>query len=115
MEYIYEFGLFLAQAVAIVAAVLILVAGLVAIGQKNRAEQHEGHIEIRNLNAVHYTRLRSVEHMREAYRAVQRGVFDLDTIFAHSVTRRLDEIADVFAQEAQDPDAQRSLKTIILP
>jgi L-iditol 2-dehydrogenase len=76
---------------------------------------HEDGLEIRNLNAVHYTRLRSVEHMREAYRAVQRGVFDLDPIFAHSVTRRLDEIADVFAHEARDPDAQRSLKTIILP
>jgi threonine dehydrogenase-like Zn-dependent dehydrogenase len=76
---------------------------------------HEDGLEVRNLNAVHYTRLRSVEHMREAYRAVQRGVFDLDIIFAHSVTRRLDEIADVFAEEGEAPDAQRSLKTIIRP
>ena len=42
-------------------------------------------IEIRNLNGVHYTNLRSVENMREAYRAVQRGVFDLDIIFRNSV------------------------------
>jgi serine protease SohB len=50
LEFIYEYGLFLAQAVTFVAAVLILVTGLVAIGQRQRADQHEGHIEIRNLN-----------------------------------------------------------------
>jgi L-iditol 2-dehydrogenase len=76
---------------------------------------HEDGLEIRNLNAVHYTRLQSVENMREAYRAVQRGVFDLDTIFQHSVRYSLDEIADVFAGEAQALDRQSSLKTIITP
>ncbi len=50
MEYLYEYGLFLAQAVTLVAAVLILVAGLVALGQRQRTELHEGHIEIRKLN-----------------------------------------------------------------
>lgn len=50
MEFIYEYGLFLAQAVTFVAAILILVAGLVSIGQRQRAELHEGHIEIRHLN-----------------------------------------------------------------
>ena len=50
MEYIYEYGLFLAQAATLVIAVLVVVAGLVAIGQRQRSEQHEGHIEIRNLN-----------------------------------------------------------------
>ncbi|MCB1703412.1 MAG: protease SohB [Halioglobus sp.] len=50
MEFIYEYGLFLAQAITLVAAVLILVASLVSIGQRQRADQHEGHIEIRDLN-----------------------------------------------------------------
>jgi len=50
LEFFYQYGLFLAQAVTLVAAVLILVTGLVSIGQRQRAEQHEGHIEIRNLN-----------------------------------------------------------------
>ncbi|TGD75316.1 protease SohB [Mangrovimicrobium sediminis] len=50
MHYIFEYGLFLAQAVTLVGAVLILVAGIVAIGQRNRTEQHEGHLEIRKLN-----------------------------------------------------------------
>ena len=50
MEFIYEYGLFLAQAITFVVALLVVVAGLVAIGQRQKAEQHEGHIEIRNLN-----------------------------------------------------------------
>ena len=76
---------------------------------------HEDGLEIRNLNAVHFTKLRSVEHMREAYRVVQRGVFDLDVIFKNSVTYRLDDIDAVFRKEAEGIDAQGSLKTIILP
>ena len=76
---------------------------------------HEDGLEIRNLNAVHYTRLRSVENMREAYRAIQRGVFDLDILFEHSTRYRLDEIADVFEKEAEALDRQSSLKTLIIP
>jgi threonine dehydrogenase-like Zn-dependent dehydrogenase len=76
---------------------------------------HEDGLEVRNLNAVHYTKLRSVENMRLAYRAVQRGVFDLDTIFNNSVRYRLDDIAQVFAAEARTLDLQSSLKTLIIP
>ena len=75
---------------------------------------HEDGLEIRNLNAVHYTHLRSIEHMREAYRAVQRGVFNLDIIFANSITHRLSDIASVFEQENEDGH-QSSLKTLIIP
>ena len=50
MEYIYEYGLFLAQAVTFVAAILLLVAGIVAIGQRQKSEQQEGHIEVRDIN-----------------------------------------------------------------
>jgi L-iditol 2-dehydrogenase len=76
---------------------------------------HEDGLEVRNLNAVHYTKLRSVENMREAYRAVQRGVFNLDVIFANSVQYRLDEIADVFDKETRALDEQSSIKTLIIP
>jgi L-iditol 2-dehydrogenase len=76
---------------------------------------HEDGLEIRNLNAVHYTRFQSIENMREAYRAVERGVFDLDIIFENSVTYKLDEIADVFRRESEDPGRQSSLKTLIVP
>jgi threonine dehydrogenase-like Zn-dependent dehydrogenase len=76
---------------------------------------HEDGLEVRNLNGVHYTRLRSVENMREAYRAVQRGVFNLDIIFENSKTYRLDEIGEVYKKETESIDRQSSLKTIILP
>ena len=63
MELIYEYGLFLAQAVTLVAALLIAVAGLVAIGMRQKAELHEGHIEIRNLNDKYRQIGDSIEHM----------------------------------------------------
>ena len=53
--------------------------------------------------------------MREAYRAVQRGAFDLDIILRHSRAHRLDEIAEVFEREAAALDTQDSLKTLIIP
>ena len=76
---------------------------------------HEDGLEVRNLNAVHYTRLRSIENMREAYRAVQRGVFNIDIIFENSVQYRLAEIAGVFEAESEALDRQSSLKTLIIP
>jgi threonine dehydrogenase-like Zn-dependent dehydrogenase len=76
---------------------------------------HEDGLEISNLNAMHYTKLRSVENMREAYRAIQRGVFNLDIVFKNSVKHRLDEIANVFKEEAEALDSQSSLKTLIIP
>ena len=76
---------------------------------------HEDGLEIRNLNGVHYTRLRSVENMKEAYRAVQRGVFNLDIIFENSVSYTLSEIDEVFKRETENIDTQASLKTLILP
>jgi threonine dehydrogenase-like Zn-dependent dehydrogenase len=75
---------------------------------------HEDGLEVRNLNAVHYTKLRSIENMKEAYRAVERGVFNLDIIFENAAKYRLDEIADVFRKEAESLDRQQSLKTLIV-
>lgn len=50
MEFIYEYGLFLAQAITLVVAILIVVAAIVAVGARQRADHGEGHIEIRSLN-----------------------------------------------------------------
>jgi hypothetical protein len=76
---------------------------------------HEDGLEIRNLNGVHYTKLRSLENMREAYRAVQRNVFNPDIIFKNSTTYHLNELPDVFKKETDPVDQQASSKTIILP
>jgi threonine dehydrogenase-like Zn-dependent dehydrogenase len=76
---------------------------------------HEDGLQVTNLNAMHFTKLQSVENAREAYRAVQRGVFDTDTILQSSDRYPLAEIASVFAREAQSLDTQNSLKTLIIP
>jgi threonine dehydrogenase-like Zn-dependent dehydrogenase len=76
---------------------------------------HEDGLDVRNLNAVHYTKLRSIEHMREAFRVVQRGVFNLDIIFQNSVTYSLADLPTVFQSETGNLEQQGSLKTIILP
>lgn len=76
---------------------------------------HEDALTIQNLAPMHYTKLREVEHAREAYRAVARDVFDIETILDHSDRYELDEIAEVFEKETESPGAQQSLKTIIKP
>lgn len=76
---------------------------------------HEDGLEIRNLNAVHHTGLQAIENMREAYRAVQRGVFNIDIILEHSASYKLADIGRVFAEESAAPDKQTSLKTLIIP
>ncbi|MFP3895387.1 MAG: zinc-dependent alcohol dehydrogenase [Anaerolineales bacterium] len=76
---------------------------------------HEDGLKVQNLNAMHYTKLQAVENAREAYRAVRRGVFDVDIILKNSDRYALDEIADVFAQEAESLGSQQSLKTLIIP
>jgi serine protease SohB len=49
LEFIYQYGLFLAQAVTIVAAILIAAGGLFSIGHRRHGEP-EGHIEIKDIN-----------------------------------------------------------------
>lgn len=49
MDYLFEYGLFLAKAVTIVLALLFLLAGLVAVSSRGRKEP-DGHIEIDALN-----------------------------------------------------------------
>ncbi|MDG2047368.1 MAG: protease SohB [Halioglobus sp.] len=63
MEFIYEYGLFLAQAVTLVAAVLILVAGVLSLGVRQRGDNQSGHIELLNLNEKY-------RHVSETFREV---------------------------------------------
>ncbi|PLW82101.1 protease SohB [Kineobactrum sediminis] len=49
MEYLFDYGLFLAQTITFVVAVLLLMSGIVAISQRRKAEQ-EGHIEVHKVN-----------------------------------------------------------------
>ncbi len=49
MEYLFDYGLFLAQALTLVAAILLVAGGLYAVGQRQR-DAGKGHIEVRHLN-----------------------------------------------------------------
>ncbi|HDY81952.1 MAG TPA: protease SohB [Halieaceae bacterium] len=82
MEFIYEYGLFLAQAMTLVAAILIIVAGLISLGHRQKAEQHEGHIEIKNLN----------EKYRQIGDSIAHVVTDHDTLKAQKkVVKKADK------------------------
>jgi serine protease SohB len=81
LEFIYEYGLFLAQAVTFVAAVLILVTGLVSIGMRQRADQQEGHIEIRDLNEKY-------RHIGDAFR---NAIDDPESLKLHKKAAKKDE------------------------
>ena len=49
MEFLQEYGLFLAQALTLVVAILAVAAGFVILGSRQRAPT-KGHIEIQDLN-----------------------------------------------------------------
>lgn len=50
MEFLTEIGVFLAQAVILVIAILLVVAGIAAISQRRRSISGEGQIEVRQTN-----------------------------------------------------------------
>jgi serine protease SohB len=62
LDYIFEYGLFLAQAATIVAAILIVVGGVIAMGMRQKPDQ-EGHIEIKHLNEKYEYIKDSIEHV----------------------------------------------------
>jgi len=63
LEFIYEYGLFFAQALTFVAAILVVAVSLVAIGQRQKAELHEGHIEVRDLNEKYRHIGQNIQHV----------------------------------------------------
>ena len=67
MEYLSEYGVFLAESVTVVIAILVVAGGLFAIGHRQRGEE-EGHIEIRKLN----------ERYRNFRQAMQQAVLTED-------------------------------------
>jgi serine protease SohB len=98
LEFIYEYGLFLAQAITFVAAILILVAGLISVGQKQRSELHEGHIEVRDLN----------EKYRQIGDSIQRLVTDPEMLKVKQKARKKAEKAEAKAIKKKlkkSPDA----------
>jgi serine protease SohB len=95
LEYIYEYGLFLAQAVTLVAAILVVVAAIVSMGQKQRSEHHEGHIEIRNLN----------DKYRHISDTIEQVVSDPELLKAEKKSRKKADKAKAKEQKKQRKQA----------
>ncbi len=50
MEFLSEYGLFLAKAITIVVAIIVVIGAMVSAGQKNKAPHHQGHIIVTNIS-----------------------------------------------------------------
>lgn len=96
MDFLAQYGLFLAQTLTVVAAVGLLVVLIAALGQRNRADS-EGHIEVRKLND-RYKTLRDT--LREA---------TLDPALRKE-TRRAEKKRDKKESKAKARVAKRQLK-----
>lgn len=107
MEFIYEYGLFLAQAITFVAAILVVAASLVVIGQKQRSDLHEGHIEVRDLNDKYQQIGDSIEHLvvnPDVLKARRKAKKKADKAEAKVHRKKLKK-----APDAQDVDRRKCL------
>lgn len=66
MEFLAEYGIFLAKATTVVVAVLIIVGGIVSMGMRSKKAGPSGHIEVNHLN-------RELEEMTES---LENMIFD---------------------------------------
>jgi serine protease SohB len=73
MEFLSEFGLFLAQTITVIGGMALLIMVIAAVSQRHRGE-HEGHIEVQRLNE-HYRDLGDTlkSSLREPELAKQRA------------------------------------------
>ncbi|RAU17320.1 protease SohB [Nitrincola tibetensis] len=61
MDFLTQYGLFLAKTLTLVLALVLIVAGIAAIASRRRQLQHEGHIEVRSLNEKYEDMLHAME------------------------------------------------------
>lgn len=76
----------------------------------NMYRWHEDAFKIIHTCLMHRTREEMVVGVREAYRLVQQGLFDISPLLTRSFS--LNALIEAFDQEIQDP---RSVKTVITP
>lgn len=66
MEFLGEYGVFLAKVVTLVIAILVVVGSLIAMGMKQKKQSSNGHLEITHLND-------EIDSMADALRSVTEG------------------------------------------
>jgi len=109
LEFIYEYGLFLAQAVTFVAAILVVAVGLVGLGQRQKSEMREGHIEVRDIN----------EKYRHFGHSIQGVVIEPDVLKAELKAEKKAEKAKARAAKKKRgkpaaPDEQQRKRLYVL-
>jgi len=83
LEFLSEYGIFLAKAVTIVVAILIIIAAGVSAGQRQKKAGHEGHIEVKHLND-------KLDKMAEA---IQHSTLDKEALKQQEKARKKEEKA----------------------
>ncbi len=81
VEFFTEYGLFLAKAVTVVVAILLVVAGIAATAQNRAHQSHKGEIRVTPLN----------EFFEDLQLALQHGVFTKDELKAEEKRRKKEE------------------------
>jgi len=104
LEFFYEYGLFLAKAITIVSALLILLSAMIMLGARQRASQTEGHIEIRNVN----------ERFRHFGDVIRDVVEDRHTSKQQKKAEKKAEKAKAKAAKKRKQDEQRRKRLYVL-
>jgi len=61
IDFLTQYGLFLAKTLTLVLALVLIVAGIAAVAARRKQLQHEGHIEVRSLNEKYEDMLHAME------------------------------------------------------
>ena len=99
MEYLAQYGLFLAKAVTLVMAFLLLVGSLVSAGSKMRKAEKKGHIEVEKLN----------DHYREMQEVLQANLMTHEEYKQHlKMLKKLEKEKEQAAKQAANSQQQDS-------
>ena len=103
MEFLAHYGLFLAQAVTIVVAILIVVGGIVALGHRQKSER-DGHIEVRHLNDRY-------KHMADTIRhnVIDKSTLKVQDKAEKKVTKARAKLEKKAAKSAGKPGSETDL------
>ncbi|KDE39372.1 Peptidase, U7 family [Nitrincola lacisaponensis] len=88
IEFLTQYGLFLAKTATLVVALLLVVVLLVSLASRRRHHQAEGHIDVKNLN----------DKYKDMYEALEESVLDEELLRQRIKQERKQEKADAKAR-----------------